>query len=55
MQLLRCVDLFAGAVGLSLGFQEAGFHVAHVVEEDKWAAETFARNFPSAASASKPW
>jgi 16S rRNA G966 N2-methylase RsmD len=38
------IDLFAGAGGLSLGFEAVGFNIAYAVEHDKSAAETYARN-----------
>jgi DNA (cytosine-5)-methyltransferase 1 len=41
----RVLDLFAGAGGLSLGFQRAGFCIAGAVEIDQLAAATHARNF----------
>jgi DNA (cytosine-5)-methyltransferase 1 len=40
------VDLFAGAGGLSLGFEEAGFHPLAANDLDAAAAITFAANFP---------
>jgi DNA (cytosine-5)-methyltransferase 1 len=39
------LDLFAGAGGLSLGFQRAGFRIEGAVEIDPLAARTHARNF----------
>jgi DNA (cytosine-5)-methyltransferase 1 len=39
------LDLFAGAGGLSLGFQRAGFHIEAAVEIDPLAARTHSRNF----------
>ena len=39
------LDLFAGAGGLSLGFQRAGFRIDGAVEIDPLAARTHARNF----------
>jgi DNA (cytosine-5)-methyltransferase 1 len=42
------LDAFAGAGGFSLGFQLAGCRVVGCIEQDKWAAETFARNHPNA-------
>lgn len=46
-KVIRTVDLFAGAGGLSLGFHLAdkGFLPVFAVEHDAAAAETFARNF----------
>ena len=41
------IDLFAGAGGLSKGFERAGFHVALAVEQDEHAAETYSRNHPN--------
>ena len=38
------IDLFAGAGGLSLGFEKEGFRIALAVEKDAWAAETYKRN-----------
>jgi DNA (cytosine-5)-methyltransferase 1 len=40
------VDLFAGAGGLSLGFEQAGFDVAAAVEYDPIHAATHELNFP---------
>ncbi len=47
----RVVDLFAGAGGISLGFQRAGFRIDGAVEIDALAARTHARNFGHAAVA----
>jgi DNA (cytosine-5)-methyltransferase 1 len=44
------VDLFAGAGGLSLGFEQAGFHVAAAVEYDPIHAATHEYNFPDCAT-----
>ncbi|MHA1370396.1 MAG: DNA cytosine methyltransferase [Promethearchaeota archaeon] len=44
---LRVLDLFSGAGGLSLGFEQAGFSVVAAVECWPPAAATYRRNFPS--------
>jgi len=44
------VDLFCGAGGLSVGFQEAGFGVLAGADNDPDAMATFARNFPGATA-----
>jgi DNA (cytosine-5)-methyltransferase 1 len=43
------VDLFAGAGGLSLGFEQAGFDIAAAVEFDPIHAATHQLNFPNSA------
>lgn len=45
--ILTAVDLFAGAGGISLGLEQAGFSVGAAVELDPRAAATHRRNFPS--------
>lgn len=46
---LRAIDLFAGAGGLSRGFEWAGLgEVVGAIELDEAAAQTFAANHPSA-------
>ena len=40
------VDLFAGAGGMSLGLQQAGFRSILAVEKDPWAAMTYRTNHP---------
>lgn len=44
------VDLFAGAGGMSLGFEQAGFDVAAAVEYDPIHCATHEFNFPHCAS-----
>lgn len=40
------IDLFAGAGGLSLGFENIGAKGLLAIEQDLWAAETYAYNKP---------
>jgi DNA (cytosine-5)-methyltransferase 1 len=51
---LRVADLFAGAGGLSLAAQQAGMSVVVAVEFDKWAAETYRKNFCTDRGTSSP-
>lgn len=45
--MFTVIDLFAGAGGFSLGFETVGFKNLFSVEFDKFAAQTYRRNFPS--------
>jgi DNA (cytosine-5)-methyltransferase 1 len=47
------IDLFAGAGGLSLGFEQAGFDMVAAVEIDPIHAATHAFNFPRCATIAK--
>jgi DNA (cytosine-5)-methyltransferase 1 len=44
------VDLFAGAGGMSLGFEQAGFDVAAAVEYDPVHSAVHEFNFPACAT-----
>ena len=43
-KLLTGIDLFAGAGGLSYGFEKAGVDICLAVEKDTWAGDTYKLN-----------
>ena len=45
MKKYKVLDLYAGCGGLSLGFRNSGYSIVSAVEIDKWASETFEKNF----------
>jgi DNA (cytosine-5)-methyltransferase 1 len=45
--MFNILDLFAGAGGMSLGFEMAGFNAVAAIEKDVWAAETYSYNRPN--------
>lgn len=42
---MKCVDLFAGCGGLSLGFERAGFGVCAAFENWQQAIDVYEKNF----------
>lgn len=44
-----CIDLFAGAGGLAVGYRQAGWSVLAANDADEAASETFRLNFPEAS------
>lgn len=50
----RVLNVFAGAGGLALGFEQAGFAMDVAVEPDPVHAATFQRNFPNATTLCMP-
>lgn len=51
----KCIDLFAGCGGLSLGLKQSGFQVVLAVEKSDMAAETYFHNFIQRITDSKVW
>ncbi len=45
--MMRAIDLFCGAGGLSLGLKQAGWTVTHALEINQDAIATHRRNFPN--------
>ena len=43
----KAIELFAGAGGLALGLEYAGFESQAVIENNKWAAQTLRTNRPT--------
>jgi DNA (cytosine-5)-methyltransferase 1 len=52
---VRSVELFAGAGGLALGGEAAGFHPEIVVEWDRWACDTVRENKAAGYPLVGPW
>ena len=42
---IKCVDLFCGCGGMSLGFQEAGFDIVAGIDKWKSAIRVYGMNF----------
>ena len=42
---LKCVDLFCGCGGMSLGFEKSGFNIVAAIDNWKAATRVYAMNF----------
>ena len=51
---LSCIDLFAGAGGLSEGFRRQGFKVLAANDFDSWAEQTYKESHRGTAFLSGP-
>lgn len=47
MNIYKAVEIFAGAGGMALGLEKAGFDVVGLVEINKWASQTLKFNRPN--------
>ncbi len=47
MYRYNVIELFAGAGGLALGLEQAGFNTKIAVEINKWAVKTLKKNRPN--------
>lgn len=45
--MIKALDLFSGAGGFSLGLHQAGIQTIGAIEIDRFAAETYRKNFPN--------
>ena len=43
-RIIKAIDLFAGAGGLSYGFEAKGYDIVLALEKDSWAIETYKAN-----------
>ncbi|EJY5651579.1 DNA cytosine methyltransferase [Vibrio cholerae] len=48
MRSPKCISLFCGAGGCSLGFKQAGYSILYANDKDSAAVETYKNNFPDA-------
>lgn len=46
MNTIKCLDLFSGAGGLTLGLHMNGIETSYAIEVDRFASQTFRHNFP---------
>lgn len=42
---IKCVDLFCGCGGMSLGFEKSGFNIVAAIDNWKAATRVYAMNF----------
>jgi len=53
-QLLKTIDLFCGAGGITEGFRQAGYKCLYANDIDSFAVETFPLNHPHAWTECRP-
>ena len=55
MHTMKSIELFAGAGGLGIGLQRAGFAPLEVVEWDRWCCDTLRENSARHAADVSQW